>query len=173
MLRSALLSSSYDFYIPIVSYLLNNKMGGVISSNMEKVAQKQMEFQQQAQKMQMDRQIEMQNQMRIRMQAVAVARARDMFTYTATMYGLLGIGLTGAAIRKRNGALIAPLIPLSVVFAYNYDLAWGNKMERIVGWAEEIIEHEPHLLGSPFGMPSADDVDRAIKARAMASADRK
>ena len=29
--------------------------------------------------------------------------------------------------------MIAPLIPLTFVVGYQADLAWGNKMERVIG----------------------------------------
>ena len=35
--------------------------------------------------------------------------------------------------RTKRPAMIAPLIPLSFFVGYQADLAWGNKMERIIG----------------------------------------
>lgn len=33
----------------------------------------------------------------------------------------------------RNPAMLVPLIPLSFVLGYQYDMAKGNKMDRIIG----------------------------------------
>ena len=33
----------------------------------------------------------------------------------------------------RNGGPLIPMIPLTFVIAYQYDMAKGNKMERILG----------------------------------------
>jgi hypothetical protein len=35
--------------------------------------------------------------------------------------------------RTKHPLVIAPLIPLSFVVGYQADLAWGNKMERVIG----------------------------------------
>ena len=144
-------------------------MGNIISGQVEQVFKKQMDFQAENMKMQMERQIEMQNQMRIRMQAASVARARDAFTFIGTFFGLVSFGLTGAALKKRSAAPITPLIPLSVIVAYWYDLAWGDKVPRVTAWAEEIMEHEQHLLKVPHGMPTFKDIDSEVKLRRNAS----
>ena len=35
--------------------------------------------------------------------------------------------------RSRRPGIILPIVPLSFIMAYQLDLAFGNKMERIVG----------------------------------------
>ena len=36
-------------------------------------------------------------------------------------------------IKTKKGAVFVPLLPLSFVVGYQADMAWGGKMERIVG----------------------------------------
>lgn len=36
-------------------------------------------------------------------------------------------------VRTKHPLVIAPMIPLTFVVGYQADLAWGNKMERVIG----------------------------------------
>ncbi len=36
-------------------------------------------------------------------------------------------------LRTKRTALIAPLVPMTFIVTYLGDMAWGNKMERIIG----------------------------------------
>ena len=56
-------------------------------------------------------------------------------------------------VKMRNPGPIIPLIPLTFVLAYQYDMTKGNKMERIIGecmstiialvlvWRESVRHH--------------------------------
>ena len=42
-------------------------------------------------------------------------------------------------MKSKHPAVLAPLIPLSFVLAYQYDMSKGNKMERIVGMSLSVV----------------------------------
>ena len=44
-----------------------------------------------------------------------------------------GVFLSVRFLRTKNAGFIAPLVPITFVVGYLADMAWGNKMERIVG----------------------------------------
>lgn len=51
-------------------------------------------------------------------------------------------------MKTKNPAVIAPIIPITFVVGYLTDMAWGNKMERIVGewvgrgewWSSQLLQ---------------------------------
>ncbi len=47
-----------------------------------------------------------------------MAKAREMFTWFASFYGLATIGMLRGFRTAKNGAIIAPLLPLSFILAY-------------------------------------------------------
>lgn len=82
---------------------------------------------------QMERQIRMQLLMRERMVATQLAVVREAIYWWGGFYGLCLVGLTAGFLKTKNPGVIAPLVPLSFVVGYQADMAFGNKMERIVG----------------------------------------
>lgn len=128
-----------------------------------------------AQQRMAERQIETQQQMRERMMAVQIAGTRDLCRWFGAFYGLAAVGLIAGAIRTRKPQLVAPLVPLSFVLAYQYDMAWGfpgypSKIERIVAEADDILLHQQKYLGFPGFPLSVAALDAAAVARSNAAA---
>lgn len=61
----------------------------------------------------------------------------------------------------KRPAVLTPLIPMSFVLFYFGDLGYGSKVHRIHAEAEMIMEHEPHLLDFPLGLPTIASIDAA------------
>lgn len=51
------------------------------------------------------------------------------------------------------------MVPLTFIMAYQADLAYGNKLHRILIEAEHIMQFEQDLLALPLGVPSAASID--------------
>jgi hypothetical protein len=85
-----------------------------------------------------------------------------MVAFMGAFLGVLTPLLVVGALRRKNPALLGPLLPLSFVFAYQWDLAYGTKMVRIRKEAEKILASEQHLLDLPGGAPTVHEIDRAI-----------
>ena len=96
----------------------------------------------------------MQMQVREMQMAVNMARMRDMFKFFASFTGtVMCLGAVGAMKLKHPGPLI-PSLPLSWVCAYQYDMAYGYKMQRIRMEAGEILDEKWRLGDSnPFLLP--------------------
>ncbi|EDV22364.1 uncharacterized protein TRIADDRAFT_58898 [Trichoplax adhaerens] len=143
-------------------------MGSMISSQMKEVMGEQMkqnkESMSEMQDTMMERQIVLQDQIRRRQMASQIARARDFVAWYGSFYALAGIGLIAASRRTKNRAYLGPLVPLGFILAYQADLAYGNKMDRIRAEAERIMSDETHYLELPFGRPTLKAVEEARKA---------
>lgn len=61
-----------------------------------------------------------------------------------------------------NPALLAPILPLTIVVAYQADLAYGEKPQRIRAEAERILREQPHLVQLPGGAIRRSTVDDFI-----------
>ncbi|KFV01184.1 Plasminogen receptor (KT), partial [Pterocles gutturalis] len=81
----------------------------------------------------LERQLLMQNQMRERQTAMQIAWTREFLKYFGTFFGLAAIGLTAGAIKKKNLGVLLPIVPLSFILAYQYDMGYGTLLERIKG----------------------------------------
>ena len=49
---------------------------------------------------------------------------------------------------------VAPLLPLTFIVAYQADLAYGTKINRIKSEAENILMFERDMVESPMGLPT-------------------
>lgn len=134
-------------------------MGMLMGKALDENMQKQQEFMLASQRMQMERQLQMQNLMRERMMATQVARARDMFQWWAAFYGVASLGMIAGFAKSKNKAAIAPLVPLTFIVAYQYDLAYWTKLERIRDEADRVLEQEGNLLAMPHGLPTIQEID--------------
>ncbi|NWU69575.1 PLRKT protein, partial [Pterocles burchelli] len=81
----------------------------------------------------LERQLLLQNQMRERQTAMQIAWTREFLKYFGTFFGLAAIGLTAGAIRKKNLGVLLPVVPLSFILAYQYDMGYGTLLQRIKG----------------------------------------
>ncbi|XP_002736382.1 plasminogen receptor (KT)-like [Saccoglossus kowalevskii] len=136
-------------------------MGNPMSKAMNEQLEKNQEFMLRTQRMQMERQIMMQNVMRERMMAMQMARARDMFMWYSSFYGVAAVLTLIGTVKTRKPGVFVPIIPLSFILGYQYDLAHGTKIERMKEEAERILKEELSLLDLPQGVPTFDDIENA------------
>uniref|UniRef100_A0A8C8BJ39 Plasminogen receptor with a C-terminal lysine n=1 Tax=Otus sunia TaxID=257818 RepID=A0A8C8BJ39_9STRI len=110
-------------------------MGFVFSRSMNDSLKAQQEFMVMNSRLQLERQLLMQNQMRERQTAMQIAWTREFLKYFGTFFGLAAVGLTAGAIKKKNPGVLLPIVPLSFIFAYQYDMGYGTLLQRIKGIA--------------------------------------
>lgn len=120
-------------------------------------------------RLQMERQILMQNQMRERQMAMQIAWSREFLKYFGTFFAVATVGLTAGAIKRRKPFLLAPIVPLSFIFVYQMDSAYGTLIYRMRGEAESIMASEHDRLDLPHGTPSFDSIEKARRARSSLS----
>ena len=83
-----------------------------------------------------------------------MARTRDLFRWYASFTGtVMVLGVIGA-MKLKSPAPLLPSLPLSWVAAYQYDMAYGNKLQRVRKEAGQILD-EKWRLGddNPFLLP--------------------
>ena len=92
------------------------------------------------------------------MMAVEIAKAKDRFGFYCGFYGTVVTFGTLAALKLRNPApLIGPLIPTTWALAFQYDMIYGNKMERILAEADRLLMDQPELFRLPKASLMLDD----------------
>lgn len=121
-------------------------------------------------RLQMERQILMQNQMRERQMAMQIAWSREFLKYFGSFFAVATVGLTAGAIKRKNPGMLAPIIPLSFIFAYQMDSAYGTLINRMRGEAENIMETENDRLQLPQGTPTFESIEKARRAKSSLSA---
>ncbi|NWS25116.1 PLRKT protein, partial [Polioptila caerulea] len=102
----------------------------------------------------------LQNLVRERQTAMQIAWTREFLKYFGTFYGLSTVVLTTGAIKRKKPAVLLPLLPLSFVFCYHYDMDYGTLLERIKGEAENILETQSTLLELPKGPLTFEDLEK-------------
>ncbi|XP_078224650.1 plasminogen receptor (KT) isoform X1 [Callithrix jacchus] len=112
---------------------------------------------------QLERQLIMQSEMRERQMAMQIAWSREFLKYFGTFFGLAAISLTAGAIKKKKPAFLVPIVPLSFILTYQYDLGYGTLLERMKGEAEDILETEKSKLQLPRGMITFESIEKARK----------
>lgn len=132
-------------------------MGKAMEDNMKK----QQEFMLQQGQMQLERQLQMQNAMRERQMAMQIARGRDLFIWWGSFYSVAVTGCVIGFLKKKSPAPLVPLVPLSFIVGYMYDMAYGSKMGRMQAEADRIMDEEQGLLLMPHGLPTFSDIERA------------
>ncbi|GFQ86554.1 plasminogen receptor [Trichonephila clavata] len=134
-------------------------MGSYYGKSLEENYKRNQEFMMQLQRLQLERQIHMRNQIRERKLALKIAKYREFFYWIGTFY-VLAAGTTLFAFqRTKKPAVLTALLPLTFVFLYQGDLAYGNKLQRINSEAENILQFEEHLLHLPLGLPNFDSIE--------------
>jgi hypothetical protein len=91
-----------------------------------------------------------------------------MLKFYGAFYALAVVGLGAAALIGGKRAAVVPLVPMSFAMAYQYDMAYSTKMDRIIAEADSILLHERHLLMMPGGPLTLGAIDAAISAHAAA-----
>ena len=122
----------------------------------------QREMQAEMQEKQLHMMIKTQERMKRMQVAQMLAVSRERFYWLGSVYGLLLAGATAFAARNKHfpRALGVPIIVGGIFMAYNYDLCWGNKLERINRMAKE-IEQEDHWFNP--AMMSDEEVNKLKK----------
>ncbi|XP_061168111.1 ribonuclease H1-like isoform X2 [Saccostrea echinata] len=143
-------------------------MGSIMGKAMDENLKKNQEFMLKVNQLTLERQIQMQNQMRERQMAMMVARGRDIFQWFGAFYGTYA-SIAILATMKTKGkskGLIAPLLPLTFILGYQYDLAYGSKMERMRQEADRVLDTESYLLDLPHGLPTFKSIEAGrLKAK--------
>lgn len=140
-------------------------MGFLLSKSMDANFQKQQEFMLHNSRLQLERQILMQNQMRERQMAMQIAWSREFLKYFGTFFSVASLGLTVGAIKRRKPGLIAPVIPLGFIFAYQLDMAYGTLIYRMREEAESVMASESNRLDLPLGTPTFESIEKARRAK--------
>jgi len=120
---------------------------------------KQQDFMVQTQQLTLERQLQMQNAMRERLMAFQIARQRELLLWTGSFFGIVSTGLVLGATARGKPALLGPLLPISFIVGYQYDMAYGTKMSRIRQMADDIMEKEAGWLALPHGNPTFAEIE--------------
>ncbi|XP_034056463.1 plasminogen receptor (KT) isoform X2 [Gymnodraco acuticeps] len=136
-------------------------MGFLLSKSMDANFKKQQEFMLHNARLQMV----MQNQMRERQMAMQVAWSREFLKYYGTFFALATVGLTVSAIKRRKPFLLAPIVPLGFIMAYQVDSSYGTLIYRVRGEAESIMTSDHDRLDLPHGTPTFESIEKARRAR--------
>lgn len=119
----------------------------------------QKEFMTMQSQLQLERQLTMQNEMRERQMAMQIAWSREFLKYFGTFFGLATVSLTTGAIKRKKPAFLIPIVPLSFIFTYQYDLGYGTLLQRMKREAEDILETEKAKLEMPKGMITFESLE--------------
>ncbi|XP_004927282.1 plasminogen receptor (KT) [Bombyx mandarina] len=134
-------------------------MGNLFSVSMEENYKRNQEFLQTINKVKMERQIQLQYQMQERQMALEIAKNRDTCLWITAFYITTATGLFTGFRRTKRQYLLMPLVPLTFITLYYWDLAYGNKVHRIRMEAEHVMTHEAESLEWPCGLPSPSSID--------------
>ncbi|ELU04655.1 hypothetical protein CAPTEDRAFT_111738 [Capitella teleta] len=107
----------------------------------------------------MERQMQMQNYMRELQMSMQLARARDLFHWFGSFYALTLVGGVAGFMKQKSPKFLAPLVPLTFIFGYQYDMAYGSKMDRIRNDARYILDEQVSMLDLPKSLPSLAVLD--------------
>eukprot|EP01135_Chromosphaera_perkinsii_P012011 Nk52_evm19s2568 gene=Nk52_evmTU19s2568 len=113
-------------------------MGSVFSSSIDRNREEMLEMQRQMILKQRETQM-----------AIELARAKDHLEWTKYFsYSVLIFCATAFAKTKRV-MILTPLLPLSFANAYQYDLVYGDKLDRVRRDAEMFIREQPERFLLP------------------------
>ncbi|XP_065290139.1 plasminogen receptor (KT) [Dermacentor albipictus] len=132
-------------------------MGFAWSQPAHNTFQEQLEMQ----NYQLERQIYMRHLMHQRMLALKIAHARELFYWLTAFYVASSAALFVGYRRTKKPLMLAPILPMTFILAYQGDLAYGSKLERIKGEAENIMSFEKELLELPHNVPTVGGIDEA------------
>ncbi|XP_036030285.1 plasminogen receptor (KT) [Onychomys torridus] len=147
-------------------------MGFIFSKSMNENMKIQQEFMVMNARLQLERQLTMQNEMRERQIAMQIAWSREFLKYFGTFFCIAAISLTTGAIKRKKPAFLFPIVPLSFVFTYQYDLGYGTLLQRMKSEAEDILETEKTKLELPKGMITFESLEKARREQSRFFADK-
>ncbi|KAL2781474.1 plasminogen receptor (KT) [Daubentonia madagascariensis] len=136
-------------------------MGFIFSKSMKENMKNQQELMLMNARLQLERQLLMQNEMRERQMAMQIAWSREFIKYFGTFFGITAVSLTAGAIKSKKPAFLFPIVPLSFILTYQYDLGYGTLLQRMKDEAEDILETEKSKLQLPRGMITFESLEKA------------
>jgi len=135
-----------------------------MATAMDENLKKNQAFMAEMQAVTLQRQIQMQNQMRERMVATQIATARERLNWFGSFYILATLAMTKMYRATKKPTSFAAFLPLTFLFGYQVDLAYGTKLNRVKIEAENILLYERDLIEMPTGLPTLESIDKARKA---------
>ncbi|NWZ64834.1 PLRKT protein, partial [Acrocephalus arundinaceus] len=100
------------------------------------------------------------NLIRERQTSMQIVWTQEFLKYFRTFFGLAAVVLTTGAIKRKNPAVLLPILPLSFVFSYHYDMGYGTLLQRIKGEAKNILDTQNTLLELPKGPLILEDLEK-------------
>ena len=96
--------------------------------------------------------------------AFQIAMGRERFKYYQMFYFTLTPLMLIGAIVKKNPQFLAPIIPLSYAFAYQYDMLYKDMFERARIQADKLILEYPKMFYLPehSGIVSLQDYEKIL-----------
>jgi hypothetical protein len=96
--------------------------------------------------------------------AMQIAMGRERFRYFQYFYGTAIVGLISLTIFKKNPATLAPLVPLSFAYAYQYDMFYGDMFEKAQIVADDLIINNPNkfLLPQHSGIVTPEKYNKIL-----------
>ncbi len=83
--------------------------------------------------------------------AMTTALARERLKYYSVFTGVVWIVAPIVAIKTRNHAAVSPMFITGLLWAFQYDMAYGNMMERAQKEASLLMQQEPERFFMPSG----------------------
>jgi hypothetical protein len=96
-----------------------------------------------------DNQKNLQLKLRETQMAVQIGLMRDNFLWYSSFYALVAPICAIVGYARKNPAVFFPVLPLTFLLGFQYDLAYGYKALRVRREAEFILENERDLLLLP------------------------
>ena len=118
----------------LVSSSIENKMSNSMEKNLENSLLKQRALQLKLREIQL---------------ATQFAIGKDRFYFFSVFYFVAFLGLNTIALKTKKPQVIVPLVPLSFIWAYQFDMYYLNKMKRIQKEASRLLKDEPELFYIP------------------------
>nr|XP_044990511.1 prorelaxin H2 isoform X1 [Jaculus jaculus]XP_044990520.1 prorelaxin H2 isoform X1 [Jaculus jaculus]XP_044990528.1 prorelaxin H2 isoform X1 [Jaculus jaculus] len=140
-------------------------MGFVFSKSMNENMKIQQEFMLMNARLQLERQLVMQNDMRERQMAMQIAWSREVLKYFGTFFSITTVFLTAGAMKRKKPAFLFPIVPLSFILTYQYDLGYGTLLQRM----KEIVPSDIDQDAEPLTMMLEFNPNLLQELKAMGS----
>ena len=88
--------------------------------------------------------------------ALKMAMGRERFKYYSVFFGIVLFMAPIAAYKNRSPKMLAPLIPMSFGWSFQYDMCYGNLNIRAQQEASRAIKEEPERFFLPQGTGIVD-----------------
>jgi hypothetical protein len=71
--------------------------------------------------------------------ATQIALGRERFWYYSNFYYVTSAFLLLGFFKNKDPRLLGPLIPLSFAYAFQYDMCYGDMMERAIATSDDLL----------------------------------